>query len=64
MATPRPIAQAQLDGFSIDENNQLYWLGKKVRTTLPEGINLLAWSVGLATVTSAVVQVVQAVHQW
>jgi hypothetical protein len=55
MPTPRPITLEGLDGFSIDESNQPYWHGKKVRTSLPECITLLAWAVGLATAAAALV---------
>ena len=41
--------------FQLDENNQLYWEGKKVRTqvTLPAKIDWAAWIIAAAVHTLA-----------
>ena len=64
MARIRGIGQAELDNFGLDENDQLYWHGRKVRTALPEAIIWPAWIVTGATVISAVVQVIQLFLPW
>jgi hypothetical protein len=64
MARIRGIGQAELDNFGLDENDQLYWHGRKVRTALPKAISWLAWILTGATVISAVVQVIELFLHW
>ena len=64
MARIRGIEQAELDNFGLDENDQLYWHGRKVRTSMPETISWLVWILTGATVISAVVQVIELFLHW
>jgi hypothetical protein len=52
------------DHFGLDGNDQLYWHGRKVRTSLPETISWLAWVFTGATVISAVVQLIELFLHW
>jgi hypothetical protein len=64
MARIGGIGQAELDNFGLDESDQLYWHGRKVRTSLPETISWLAWVFTGATVISAVVQLIELFLHW
>jgi hypothetical protein len=64
MARIRGIEQAELDNFGLDENDQLYWHGRKVRTSMPETISWLVWILTGATVISAVAQVIELFLHW
>jgi len=64
MARIRGIEQAELDNFGLDENDQLYWHGRKVRTSFPETISWLVWILTGATVISAVAQVIELFLHW
>jgi hypothetical protein len=51
MPTPKPITLELLDEFSVDEEGQLYWKGRKVRTEvrLPAKIDWAAWIIAIST---------------
>ena len=55
MATLETISIEELDHFQLDENNQLYWDGKKVRThiSLPLKIDWAAWIIAVSTLIGA-----------
>jgi hypothetical protein len=54
--TLRKISIDDLDHFQLDENNQLYWDGKKVRTeiTLPLKMDWAVWIIAVSTLIGAV----------
>ena len=56
MPTPKDIDMEGLAQFQVDENNQLYWQGHKVRTqiTLPFKIDRADWIIAISTLIGAI----------
>jgi len=62
----KTISIDQLDGFSIDEeNNALFWRGHAVMTvtSLPWWVQVSALAGGLGTAVSAIVAVIGLLHR-
>lgn len=62
----KTITLGQLDGFEIDDENQLYWQGTKVRTriTLPDWAAYAAVAAAGATVVQALLALADHALKW